>query len=137
MTYQVKPVPPELAAKTWPQVAAFVEKALKYSGGDYTLDQIKMFVCMGTWLLLVSVDDENTIQGAMTISFQTYPNDRVAYVTTTGGKGICTADALSQMKNIVASMGATKVQAGGRPSMVRMLSRLGFIQRYMVVEARI
>jgi hypothetical protein len=124
-------------AQVWPQVVGFIEKALSHSGGDYSLDQVKMSLTQGSWMLLVSVDDENKIHGAMTVTFMNYPNDRVAYVTTTGGKYICTKDALVQMKNIVATMGATKVQAGARPAMVRMLSSLGFSQRYMVVETKI
>jgi hypothetical protein len=134
---KIQPVPQHFIAQTWSAVEPFIAKAMKFSGGDYSLDQIKMYLSQGTWLLLVAVDDDNSIHGAMTISFINYPNDRVAYVTTTGGKGICTADALNQMKSIVSSMGATKVQAGGRPAIVRMLSRLGFNQRYTVVEAGI
>lgn len=137
MTYTVRPVPPEATAQIWPKVEAFIQKAMVHSGGDYSMDQIRMYVNLGQWLLLVSTDEKNTIHGAMTISFIPYPNDRVAFVTTTGGTGICTADALRQMKNIVASMGATKVQAGARPSMVRMLRRLGFNERYTVVETKI
>lgn len=133
----VKPVPQEFIAQIWPKVEGYITKALKYSGDDYTIDQVRLYLSSGNWLLLVSVDDQNTVHGAMTVSFTNYPNDRIAFVTTTGGRGICTANALAEMKNIVASMGATKVQAGARPAMVRMLSRLGFNQRYMVVEAKI
>lgn len=133
----VKPVPPEYVAQVWPHIAGFIAKALEHSGGDYTLDQVRLQLMHGHWALLVSADEEGKIYGAMTVSFMNYPNDRVAFITATGGRGICTADALIQMKTIVASMGATKVQAGARPAMVRMLSRLGFSQRYMVVEAKI
>jgi len=133
----VKPVSTELIAQTWPKVEGHISRALKYSGDDYTIDQVRLYLSSGNWLLLVSVDEQNVIHGSMTISFMNYPNDRIAFITATGGSGICTPDALAQMKNIVASMGATKVQAGARPAMVRMLSRLGFNQRYMVVEAKI
>lgn len=138
MTVTVRPVPADYVAQTWPMVEGFIAKALKFgNGGDYSIEQIRMAVASGSWLLLVAVDDDNKIHGAMTVSFINYPNDRVAFVTSTGGKGICSAESLRQMKDIVKSMGATKVQAGGRPSMVRMLGRLGFRQRYMVVESRI
>jgi hypothetical protein len=136
MTYKVLPVPPESTAKAWPQVAPFLAKALDH-GEDYDLAQIRMFINLGQWLLLVSVDEANVVHGAMTISFINYPNDRVAFITTTGGKGICTKGALQEVKNIVASMGATKIQAGARPSMVRMLRLMGFNERYMVVETEI
>ena len=134
---KIRSVAQQFIAQTWPMVEGFIAKAMKFSGGDYNLDQIRIYLSQGTWLLLVAVDDENKVHGAMTVSFMNYPNDRVAYVTSMGGKGICTADALDQMKSIVSAMGATKVQAGGRPAIVRMLGRLGFNQRYTVVEAGI
>jgi hypothetical protein len=132
----VKLVHQNLIAQTWPQVKGFISSALKY-GDDYTIDQVKLLLMHGTWVLLISVDEQNFIRGAMTISFMNYPNDRIAFITTTGGKGICTKEALKEMKHIVLSLGATKVQAGARPAMVRMLKGLGFNERYMVVEANI
>lgn len=137
MTITVRPVPVDYVSQTWPLVKGFVSKAHEHGGGDYSLDQIKMHLALGTWLLLVAVDDENRIHGAMTVSFINYPNDRVAFVTSTGGKKICTEDSLRQMKEIVRGLGATKIQAGGRPAMVRMLGRLGFKERYTVVETKI
>lgn len=137
MTIRIQTVATNYVAQVWPMVSVFVEKAQKHSGDDYSLDQIKMFLTMGSWVLLVATDEDGKIHGAMTVSFINYPNDRVAFVTSTGGTGICSADSLQQMKEIVKGMGATKVQAGGRSSIVRMLRRLGFKERYTVVETRI
>jgi hypothetical protein len=137
MTIKVQTVATEFVAQVWPQVEGFIKRAHKHGGDDYSMDQIKMFLTMGNWLLLVATGEDGRIHGAMTVSFINYPNDRVAFVTSTGGTGICSADSLQQMKQIVKSMGATKVQAGGRPSMVRMLRKLGFNERYTVVETRI
>jgi hypothetical protein len=137
MKITVRPVDVNYIAQTWHLVESYIADAHKHGGGDYTLDQIRMYLATGTWLLLVATDEENKIHGAMTVSFLNYPNDRVAFVTTTGGKTICSEDTLLQLKELLKGMGATKIQAAGRPSMVRLLGRLGFNERYMVVETRI
>lgn len=137
MTLTVRPVTQEHAAQVWPLVAGFIAKAIPHCGGDYTLDQVRMHLALGMWVLLVSVDEENKIHGAMTLSIVNKPNDRVAFVTTTGGTGICTAEALEQVKILMRSMGATKIEAAGRPAMVRMLGKLGFTERHTVVEVKI
>lgn len=137
MTVTVRPVDVNYIAQTWPLVEGYIAEAHKHGSEDYTLDQIKMYLATGAWLLVVATDDENKIHGAMTVSFVNYPNDRIAFVTSTGGKTICNAETLEQLKTLLKSLGATKIQAGGRPAMVRLLGKLGFKERYMVVETKI
>lgn len=132
----IQAVAPQYVAQLWPRVEPFIASAEKHSGGDYTLDQIRMYLNMGMWWLVVAVEDQQ-IKGAMTGTFVSYPNDRVAYITATGGDGICTEDTLRQLREILKAQGATKIQAGGREAMVRMLRKLGFNQRYTVVETNI
>jgi hypothetical protein len=93
-----------------------------------------MFLTSGQWLLLVAVDEEKTIHGAMTVSFVNYPLHRIAFVTTTGGKFIANPELLEQLKVLVKAHGATKIQAFCRESMVRLLSRAGFEPRNTLVE---
>ena len=137
MTLTVQPVPQQYAAQTWPLVEKFIASAEKFGGGDYTLEQIKMYATLGHWTLLVATDEDKQIHGAMTVVFQSYPNDRVAFVTSAGGAGIVNEPVLDQLKTVLRSMGATKIQAGGRPAMVRLLENQGFVQRYTVVETNI
>ena len=129
-------VPTHMTAQLWPKVEPFIEGAEKYAEGDYSIDQMKMYVTQGTWALFVATDDDG-IKGAMTVAFQSYPNDRIAFVTCTGGKFICTKESLDQLKRHLTAMGATKIQAGGRDSVFRMLQGLGFKKRYTVVETTI
>lgn len=132
----IQVVPTNFTAQIWPQIETFIESAEKYADGDYSIDQIKMYVTQGNWALFVALEDDG-IKGAMTVSFQNYPNDRIAFVTCTGGKFICTEDSLNQLKRHLIAMGATKIQAVGRDSVVRMLQGLGFKKRYTVVETTI
>ena len=133
---KIELVPQQLTAQVFPLVAKFFERTIPYSGGDYSLEQIRMAVNQGGWSLVVA-SDETGIVGAMTLAFMNYPNDRIAFVTSTGGTNICTKDSLMQLKNIVRAMGATKLQAGGRDSVTRMLASFGFKKRYTVVETTI
>ena len=137
MTLIVQHVPQQYAAQTWPLVEKFIALAEKFGGDDYTLEQIKMYVTLGQWTLLVATDENKQIHGAMTITFQSYPNDRVAFVTAAGGTGIVNEPVLDQLKAVLRGMGATKIQTGGRPAMVRLLESQGFTRRYTVVEATI
>lgn len=123
--------------QTWPLVESFIAKAQEYGGDDYTLDQIKMFVAQGQWLLVVVADEENKLHGAGTINFSNYPNDRIAFITFIGGKLIANEEILVQLKVMLQKMGATKIQAAVRPSMAKLLGRTGFKERYSIVETKI
>ena len=137
MTLTVQHVPQQYAAQTWPLVEKFIAATEKFGGDDYSLEQIKMYVTLGHWTLLVATDENKQVLGAMTISFQSYPNDRVAFVTSAGGAGIVNEPVLDQLKTVLRGMGATKIQAGGRPAMVRLLESQGFTRRYTVIETKI
>jgi len=133
----LKPVPTEFAAQSWDLVAPHLEEALKYSGGDYNLDQIKVFVLMGQWLLVAIVDDENNVHGACTVSFINYPNHRVAFITAIGGKLISSEATFKQLCEIVKARGATKIQGAARESVARLWRRYGFKERYITVEYKL
>jgi hypothetical protein len=124
-------------AQIWPGIEKYIVEANKYGGDDYTLDQIKSFVCSGQWLLLVAVDEQGALHGAATVSFLNMPNDRIAFVTAIGGKLISSKDTYAQMVEIFKQLGATKIQGAARESIARLWSRYGFEERYRIVEARI
>jgi len=140
MNLTVRPVDVTHIQQVWPMVEGYIQVALD-KGRDFpewavgfNLFHVQAFVTSGQWLLLVAVDDERVIHGAMTVSFLNYPLHRVAFVTTTGGKFIANPELLEQLKVLVKVHGATKIQAFCRESMVRLLSRAGFEPRNMLVE---
>jgi len=126
--------------QVWPMVESYIQEALDKGGefpdwaDGYNLSHVQSFVTNGQWLLLVAVDEENSIHGAMTVSFINYPLHRVAFVTTTGGKFIANPELLEQLKALVKLRGATKIQAFCRESMVRLLARANFEPRNTLVE---
>jgi len=143
MNLTVRPVDVNHIQQVWPMVEGYIQEAIDKGGefpewaNGYNLSHVQGFVTSGQWLLLVAVDEENAIHGAMTVSFINYPLHRVAFVTTTGGKFIANPELLEQLKALVKLRGATKIQAFCRESMVRLLLRAGFEPRNTLVEVLI
>ena len=122
--------------QVWPVVEPFIASALEHSCGDYTIEQAKTLVVMGHWTLIVAVDDAG-IQGAATVSFSNRPNDRVAFITTIGGKLISSPETFEQLKVLLGSVGATYIEGAARESIARLWSRYGFAEKYRIVGVKI
>ena len=137
MTLELRAVPVHYVAQAWPLVEKYIEDAQQYGGDDYTLEQIKVYLAGGQWVLITVVDEQGIVHGALTMSFSNYPNDRVAFITFIGGKCISSKDTFEQLKSIAKSFGATKIQGAARESVARLWRRLGFVERYRIVETKI
>lgn len=129
MNLTIRPVDVTYVHQTWPLVEKYIDESLKkgWDGGspDYTTDQILGLLSSGQWMLIVAVDNDNQIHGAMTMSFINYPLNRVAFVTSTGGKMIVGKETFEQLQGIAKYHGATKIQAMARPAMVKLLKTCG------------
>ena len=133
----VQHVPIAYVHQTWPLVEDYINSALmtEYDGEAlYDIRNVKAYVASGEWLLCVAVDEHNKIHGAGTIVFTNYPNHRVAFVTTVGGRLVCNRDTVEQIKNIARANGATVLQALGRPSIVRLWRKFNFKPLNTIVE---
>ena len=137
MTLTISHVAHQYVNQTWPLVEHYIAEAQKFGGNDYTLDQIKVYIAQGTWLLIVAVDEEGKLHGAATVNFINMPNDRVAFITYIGGRLISNRDTFAQFKNVLKSFGATKIQGAAREAIARLWSRYGFEERYIIVETKI
>ena len=137
----IRPVDVNYVYQTWPLVRNYVEesfnKGLVNGTPDYTADQVLVYLTSGQWVLVVAVDEENNIHGAMTISFVNYPLHRVAFITAIGGKLIVNKETFAQLKHIAKYHGATKIQAMARPAMVRLLETCDMVPCNTLMEATI
>ena len=138
MNLTIRHVDTKYISQTWPMVqdyiAESIDKGLVNASPDYTVDHIQAYLTSGQWVLLVAVDDENNIHGAMTLSFINYPLNRVAFVTTTGGKLIINKDTFNQLQSIAKYHGATKIQAMARPAMVKLLQKCDMVPCNTMME---
>jgi len=141
MNLKIQPVDTKYVHQTWPLVSDYIaesiEKGLRNSTPDYSLDHVQAYVTSGQWMLIVAVDDKNEIHGAMTISFINYPLNRIAFITTTGGKLIINQDTFNQLQSIAKYHGATKIQAMARPSMVKLLQKCDMVPCNTMMEFKI
>jgi hypothetical protein len=137
MNLTIQPVGVAYFHQTWPLVEGFLAEALKWGEDDYTVEQAKGMLARGDWLLVVAVDEENTIKGAAAVNFFNMPNDRVAFVIAIGGKLISNQDTYKQFSALLKSYGATKIQGAAREAIARLWTRYGFKERYRIVEARL
>lgn len=122
---------------TWDKVEGFIANALAHSNGDYTVEQAKVFVTQGKWALIVAVDDFGDIHGAATVEFFNRPDDRVAFITTIGGRLVSNADTFEQLKTYARSMGATAIEGAARESIARLWQRYGFKEKYRIVGVKL
>lgn len=122
---RVQEVPIEFIHTVWPSVEGFIASAIQHADGDITLEETKTYCVNGNWTLLVAVDEDHEIHGASTVFFFNRINDRVAFVTTIGGKGIFKPYLFSQFSDIVKSHGATCVEGAVRDSLVRFTAMFG------------
>lgn len=138
MTLKIQPVPVQLINQLWEKVEPFIKSAEEKSGQtEYTTEQIKVYLVLGEWMLLVATDEANEIHGAATVSFINYPADRVAFITAIGGKLVSSPETFAQMSVIFKSNGATKIQGMARESVARLWKRFGFTDKATLVETKI
>jgi hypothetical protein len=131
----VKVVAPNFIFDVWKDVESFLNASINVSGGDFTLDQLKFSLGRGEQTLLVSVNEQNVINGAMTVEFTNRPNDRVMFITALGGSGIVNDETFSQVETWAKSQGATKASAWAQETQARLYKiKANFNTVRMVVE---
>jgi hypothetical protein len=116
----VKVVAPNFIYDVWKDVESYLNASINVSGGDFTLDQLKFSLGRGEQTLLVSVNEQNVINGAMTVEFTNRPNDRVMFITALGGSGIVNDETFSQVESWAKSQGATKASAIAQEAQARL-----------------
>ena len=116
----VKVVAPNFIYDVWKDVESFLNASINVSGGDFTSDQLKFSLGRGEQTLLVSVNEQNVINGAMTVEFNNRPNDRVMFITALGGHGIVNDETFSQVESWAKSQGATKASAWAQEAQARL-----------------
>ena len=132
MPLKVQQVPLEYVNQTWDHVEHFLEAALEYSSGDYNIEEVRVMVSLGSWQLIVATDEENTIHGALVVSYFNRPANRVGFVVAIGGKLVSNRATWAQFEDILRSNGATYLEGAGRESIVKLWSRYGMKQKYII-----
>jgi hypothetical protein len=133
---KVQTVGVEYIAQIWSTIAPYIERALQYTD-DYSLDQVKVFLTTGSWVLLVAVDDLQQIHGVATVAFQNGVNDRTAIITTLGGKDVVNSNVFEQVLTILRKIGATRVQIYTRDSAIKLYKKVGLEKKATLMEIKL
>lgn len=131
---KIQHVPLEFVNQTWPKIEQYIQAAIDQQEGqaDYTLDQVRTFVSIGQWLLLVAFSEDGSLKGAATVNFFNRPNHRVAFITYIGGRLVSNPGTFEQMCNILKQFGATAIEGAVNESVGRLWRRYGFTEKYRV-----
>jgi hypothetical protein len=116
---EVQVVAPEWVYSVWPKVVDFVEASLDEGTGEFSAEHLKGWLVTGQQTLLVIVEN-NEVIGCGTVQFINYPNERVAFITSCGGKAIVCPEVFDQIEVWMRSMGATKIQAWAKDLQARL-----------------
>ncbi len=131
----VQIVAPNNVYNVWADVESYLNASINVSGGDFTLDQLKLLLVRGEQTLLVSVNENNKINGAMTVEFINSPNARTMFITALGGLGIVNEETFSQVETWAKMQGATKASAWAQETQARLYKiKANFNTVRMVVE---
>ena len=116
----VQIVAPNNIYNVWEDVKNYLEASINVSEGDFTLDQLKLLLGRGEQTLLVSVNENNVLNGAMTVEFINRPNARIMFITALGGNEIVNNETFSQVEVWAKSQGATKAGAWAQEAQARL-----------------
>ena len=116
----VQIVAPNNVYNVWEDIKEYLNASINVSGGDFTLDQLKLLLVRGEQTLLVSVNESNKINGAMTVEFINNANARTMFITALGGNGIVNDETFSQVETWAKMQGATKASAWAQEAQARL-----------------
>lgn len=126
---------PEALDVCWPVVGGFLDSALSHSEGELNAEDVRQMVKAGHAFVLVIVR-AGEILAAGAVEVTQYPRYKVANIIAVGGKRVfLRRDEFQWLCRVARDMGCAKVQTYCRPSMARLLERLGMRQAYRVMRA--
>jgi len=121
-------IPVDHIHAAWHLIEGHLEKSVAQSNGDVSLDEIKIRLLDGTWLLYLVTDETEDVLGCYVVQMYNRINDRVAFLVAIAGS-VVKKDLFTQMIVCLKEQGATCIEGDVRPSVARLLNRLGFTNK--------
>lgn len=135
---QVQIVHPDHIYSVWDKVEPLIQASLDVGFGYATIDQVKLMLVKGIQTLLIAVDENNDIAGALAVEFVNYPNERVVFLAELGGKAVVDQSVLDQVEEWARQNGATRMCAWADDVHARLYKiKLGFTTARHVVEKKL
>lgn len=118
----------------WGVVGPFLDEALAHSEGEISAEDVRRMVRDGQAFILVVVQS-GVIIAAGAVEIVYYPRYKSANIIAVGGdQAFLRANELAWVCRVARDMGCTKVQTFCRPSMARLLVKLGMREAYRLMR---
>ena len=132
---QLQVVHPDYVHRIWEDVKPLIEASCASSTtGDTSAEHIKVEVLNGVQTMFVIVDEENKVNGVATVELINYPNQRVAQITSLGGRDIVGTETFGQFEVWAKAQGASKIRAWAKEPQARLYKKVGLETAMLVVE---
>jgi hypothetical protein len=123
--------------QAWSVAAPLLQRAIDIDPAAITIEQVEYAIRTGKSHLLVWVEPDQGITGAVTVDFIDYPRERVAHVNLMGGKAIVREHVFESAKKWMRSMGATKAQCWCKENLVPMYQKMGMENTHHVMRIKL
>lgn len=135
---EVSMVPAEYVDTCWNKIEPFMEKAVEYTYGRYTLNNIYDMAKEGDHQLWVAYDG-NDFKAAVLTNLMNYPNRRVLCMGFCGGVELSEwkDPMLSLLRRYAKDMGCDSIEAFGRPGWANVFKNDGYQAKWITFELSI
>ena len=117
-------LPKELLDQWWPQVENLLAKGLLACEGELDISQLRLLIVQGQVQVVLFLDEEDLLVGALGFEIVAYPNYRVANIVSFGGEGLLAGEGeLEQFKTGLRRWGVSKIQGWCRPAQARLFQK--------------
>lgn len=130
---ELERIPPHQVVAVWPKVEPFLAAAFEHSAGEYSVEQLRVFLTSGLQVLLAFVEDGEA-HGALVVATESYPNFSVAFVVAVGGRALVTDDNRDKLFAWCRANGYTHIRGAAYESIARLWQRIGAREIYRMVE---
>lgn len=135
MVNSIDIIHPNYIAQIWPLIDDMLNKCMKRSTGEITVEQMKAYLINGSYQLMLFIEDQKIV-GTVILSWINYPNDRVMYANALAGK--TTKEHANMMFEWAKNNGATCVRGSAQEEVARLWRmKYGFKTISYTVEKRL
>lgn len=111
----------------WERCAPWIEAALSYAGGTHTLDDIRAGIEKGRFALIALE------RSAFVVEIIEYPQAMALHIFLAGGDLEELKGFNSRMDEMARRLGCSRITIAGRKGFARVLTELGYLERWTVL----
>jgi len=139
MSVIISTITPDLAPVIWPAISDMIDRAIKHSNGELSLDSVLDKV-EGSEMLLLTADEGDTTLAAFILEKNHFPSGKtVLNITITAGDNMekWFAKSVEVANNIAKKENCDEIYIVGRPGWKKMFSPLGYDEIHTVLSKKV